>query len=409
MRSLWTLMVLLAVTLMGCPSGGSMNYGELRASVVQETGDYSLVGTQVVGDETLPDYSVDGAYMTGALERYINEAVKTLTNRLNWHTSDRTVKLDVFKGQYLIPVPNLRTLDKRGVVWVDGDKTGVIKKPLDWMERHYFSDDVIDFSDVEVGTPSRMTRVLLNRIDEEGDEAIVDGGLNDATNWGNNAAVSGGVATFADANYVLFPTVALDLPAGVHRFRADTTVISGTPKVWIHFFGPPTIPIVGTSPTESDAIAVTNDGIEADVTLYEDGPQTLVIFVVQTSGDSFTMDNISLVPITEYEIATDGSGDTTGILLLPPADNSYTLKIRGRFYPQYLTSTLDSNWVTDNLSGVVISYASEEWAKGKGDSILAAFHRANAERKLQETYKDKVDDELKSYENEDGIIMLDRY
>ncbi len=126
-----------------------MNLQELREAVVRQSGRTDLVGFELDGDGIrIPDYEVDRG-----VDRFINQAIKTLSNVIKIHDNMRHYTTTVDATHAGIIIPGFLQAPKRGVS-IDGT-------PIDWI----MQQDIRGYYDTDTnhsGTPVWWFRISRN-------------------------------------------------------------------------------------------------------------------------------------------------------------------------------------------------------------------------------------------------------
>lgn len=97
---------------------------------------------------------------------------------------------------------------------------------------------------------------------------------------------------------------------------------------------------------------------------------------------------------------------SANLLVMPPADKSYTLVAYGRFFPTPLTNMYDSNWLLDNHAQGVLYFTMVEWARKMGNTALVRHYQEAASTWLTARRRDLMDKRNERLLDENRLYMF---
>lgn len=386
-----------------------MNLGQLRQSLTRMIGDYALVGQDTTDpSNVVPDYDTDGAAHEGELNELINNAVRTVVDKLPALFDQESYLCRLTTGDYRIQVPNLRKLDRAEVWQTDQYRYELLKTSMRTLRQEYPSDwDTMDGGEPEYIAPGQLLSRQRNLTPANFEEV-----LGDVTIPGGYCA--GSCSPLADGSGVTFA-------AGVFSSLVYYLVSTGTHAA-SSFTGPFTLSFrmrVSGSPEVVDLhikYRDTSNGTWVELgPISEPGDYSFNI-PIDGVGQLFFQpgsdgtDQTAIITLDRLELRQTGTDSTftsshlDHFILMPPADGSYDIRVWGWFYPDPLVNLFDRNEVTDKFHKLVRLLAATEWATDRGHEGLTNHWGTQANRELMERLRDIGARQLAEIENADGQL-----
>jgi len=382
---------------------------DIRTAVVQDTGDFGLVG--ISGSS--PDYTTDGSTKSGVLNRHINDAITFICDKVPAYAARQQYTVQMGIGQFIAQIPRLRNptqvyVLERGTP----SRTQLTPRDLDDLRDDYPEPwDLLDS-----GCPKYYA--VSEHMEADSTELIVNTSSTNGPGWsssGSGSTRTNYQITFVPGTFIvqkyLFEGVTAATPYAVQTRYGEITL-----RMYVQY----------TSPVPGDG----DDG-ELFLQYYDiDNTQLVIAETINKSGwlnvtlpagcpgfliNSHNAFNGSVV-ISNISARLTALGDTadltndlqTGkiLLLMPPTDSARVLRVYGDFYLPALSANTDYNQLTKKRADVVVVGACWKWAQAQGLTALANHHAGHLAAMIRELNADIAEGVCKSLENEDGLILM---
>lgn len=389
-----------------------MNLLELRTQLTNMVGDYALVGQDTTDPTNIvPDYSTDGAAQTGTLNRLLNDAVRTVVDKLPSLFDQESYLCRLALNEYRLLVPNLRKFD-RAELWQTGQCRGELEKSTFRTLRQDYGEN---WEDQDTGEPAFIARGQLR---SRQPNLMPPNYYDDIDDTGDNIPagyLSDGTVALSDGSGFTFPAATL---SGFTYYFSSATSGFGESNLT----GPLSLSfrVQYTGPRFSTLLRLYYKGAATDsytdlATITEPG---LYTFPIDASGVAAiaispgTNGSDQLAPITVDRLelrqtGTDSLGvspHATHFVTMPPADGSYEVRVYGWYYPDLLLEMFDSNEVTETLYRLVLLLGATQWATDRGHEGLTNHWGTQANRELLERLRDIGNQQLADLEDSEGRI-----
>jgi hypothetical protein len=389
-----------------------MNLSELRRGLTRMIGDYALVGQDTTDPTNIvPDYDTDGAAHEGELNELLNNAVRTVVDKLPALFDQESFLCRLAEGEFRIQVPSLRKLD-RAELFQDGESRGELSKTTMRALRQDYPEQ---WEDTDTGEPAwiapgqirtRQPNLLRNLFFDIAD-------LGDAAD-SIPCYTSNNTTILPDNSGVIFPKEETATLTGflvdVSSFPESNLTGPFSLSFRVQYTGPrfDTLLRVRYTKAASDgtvALATITEPGDYTFTIDTDGVAAITFLPGTNNADlpaELTLDRIQL-----QQTGTDSqavSPHTDHFITMPPADGAYEVRVWGWYYPDPLVNLYDRNEVTDKFHKLVRLLAATEWATDKGHEGLTNHWGSQANRELMERLRDIGAQQLAAIENSDGNL-----
>ena len=370
-----------------------MNCRQLREQLVKDMGHYELVQT------------VDGdALVDNGANRWLNEGIRWLSMRTTPPTDETRTKTGVAAGDYTFNVPGVRNLRR---LWLSNPTTGESTELQkgDWPAlRNFYGQQPVA---IDAGTPECFCRnprlgmtppatAPVNQVFPSAStrmaqwfrytnsvypvytykEKYTDDATEPLSYWGatEDGLVCAPTGVSADGN---------EFSYGIGlMFRYVTeTMVPATLRLEYTYPDGYTPRLLQCSVTDAghglytttwtnDPI-LNRDGIPAgapsesaatvDIPLPTELGEHFIVFVIHGDASAITTD--MRFTISRCEVTADEPITEDNFLLLPPADQAYTLEALGSVYAEALDSDNDITWWTESHPSMVLRAAQMQYER----------------------------------------------
>ena len=386
-----------------------MTLSELRRSLTRMIGDYALVGQDTSDPSNIvPDYDTDGAAHEGELDELLNNAVRSVVDKLPALFDKESYLCRLAEGEFRLQVPNLRKLD-RAEVWQSGQSRGELCKTSMRTLRQDYPDQ---WEDTDTGQPqwiapgqlrTRQPELAPVNYVEDVDDLVVPGGF-----------ASDGATVSTDGSTITFPETTLSgftyYLTATSNFPASNLTGPFSISFRVRYNGPRTGTILrvygkGVYTDSFTFLATITEPGDYTISYEDDGLAALQFLPGTTSSDQPA--DVLLDRLSIRQTGTDSEAVSPHVdhfVTMPPADGDYEIRVWGWFYPDPLVNLYDRNEVTDKFYKLVRLLAATEWATDKGHEGLTNHWGTQANRELMERLRDIGAQQMAEIENSDGQL-----
>lgn len=382
---------------------------ELRTQLTNMVGDYALVGQNTTDPlNVVPDYTTDGPAQTGTLNRLLNDAIRTVVDKLPSLFDQDSYTCRLSAGDFRIQTPQVRKLDRAEVYSALQGRGELCKTTMRTLRQVYAEDwttvttgepEWIAPGQLRLRNPNLLRAVFTDNPSEHPD--IIPGGL-----------INGGAAVTADGGGVTFEA---GVTGGLLYRLNEGTAASNlqapfTLSFRVQYVGPAVDSILRVH-----CKAAAADTYELLATINAPGDYSFPItteglgyieMLPGTNGSDHPAD-VTVDRVELRQMGVDGKGASqhhSYFITMPPADGDYEVRLFAWFYPDPLLNLYDSNEVTEKFHRLVLLLAATQWATDKGHEALTNHWGMQANRELLERLRDVGAMQLAELEDAQGRI-----